>query len=587
MTGRRGWGWAWLAAAAVSLSPGGLSGQDSVIVIRPTPATGDTARGPSIAPEVVERVLAWYNDSTTLRFNGSTVVPAGSRLVGRVAVYRGTLRVLGRIEGPVAVINGDLVVGAGGTVVGDVLVVGGVIDVRRGGALEGEVTSYEAAAPVARLPTGLLTQSERRRALGEIASAQASFRTGRVNTTLTLETGRTYNRIEGLPIVFGPSLTVLGTTNVDARFDLRGTFRPVSDQTRLRDAVGFAASTELAGGGPPARRWGGFGAQAYRKIVATDDQPLGRGESGWSAFLLQRDYRDHYEARGVAVYGFLQPTRGLRLTGALRRDLERSVPASDPVSLFRNDATWRPNPLIDDGHFRTLRFGIDYDTRDDVVRPSTGWLIHLDWEQSSSSDASPVSLPAEVRPAIAPGDYRYSKLAFDIRRYARFNPTSRVNLRILGGGWLGGDPLPVQRRLALGGPDVLPGLPFRALNCRPAGFEDNAETALCERMLAIQLEVRTPVPVALPFRIRRPEIALLQQILGIEQAELVLMGNAGKAWLTGEGPGRVPNNRIPKFNEWDADIGVGLDSGGLGLYLAKAADSERGLRFTVRLQRRF
>jgi hypothetical protein len=185
------------------------------------------------------------------------------------------------------------------------------------------------------------------------------------------------------------------------------------------------------------------------------------------------------------------------------------------------------------------------------------------------------------------GRYAFSRVRFDVRRYARFNPSSRVNLRVTGAGWVGGDPLPVQRRVALGGPDILPGFGFRSLNCAPSGFVDQARASLCDRMLAVQLEVRTPLPFSLPVRIRNPDLAAIQQILGIEQAELVLMANAGKAWLTGDGPGRVPNDRIPVLREWDADVGAGLDAGGIGVYLAKAVAVDRAFRIVVRLQRRF
>jgi len=65
------------------------------------------------------------------------------------------------------------------------------------------------------------------------------------------------------------------------------------------------------------------------------------------------------------------------------------------------------------------------------------------------------------------------------------------------------------------------------------------------------------------------------------------MGNTGKAWLTGGGPGRVPNNRIPKFGEWDSDVGVGIDTGGLGLYAARAITRDEPIRLILRLQRRF
>ena len=50
---------------------------------------------------------------------------------------------------------------------------------------------------------------------------------------------------------------------------------------------------------------------------------------------------------------------------------------------------------------------------------------------------------------------------------------------------------------------------------------------------------------------------------------------------------QVPNNRIPKFGEWDSDVGVGIDTGGLGLYAARALTRDEPIRLILRLQRRF
>ena len=57
--------------------------------------------------------------------------------------------------------------------------------------------------------------------------------------------------------------------------------------------------------------------------------------------------------------------------------------------------------------------------------------------------------------------------------------------------------------------------------------------------------------------------------------------------LTGDGPGRVPNNRIPSLDEWKADLGVGADAGWIGVYLAKAVTDGEPVRFFIRLERRF
>lgn len=571
-------------AALAGLGPACLTAQDTLVVIRPVVPPADTVT-PEPPADAVWRALETYNDSATTRIVGSFTLPAGARFQGRVAVYRGNLRVYGHLVGPVTVINGDLIVASGGVVDGDAFVVGGRVDVRDRGLLTGRRESHDGIAPVVRTPSGLLVLRDRPRPLGELAAARASFTAGRIRTTLSLETGRTYNRVEGLPILFGPTFTVSGPGSVDGRMEVRGIFRPATDRTNLRDDLGFLVTAEFRGGGD--RRILTFGGRGYQRILPIEEQPLTLGESGWSAFLLQRDYRDHYEARGIEAYGSVEVLRGLRLGGAIRRELERSVPASDPLSLLRNGDLWRPNPLVDDGHFRTAVASLDLDTRNDPERPSTGWRVHARVERSVSDDASPVSLPLDVRPPLPPGRYAFSRLWFDGTRYARFDPTTVVALRVLGGGWLAGDPLPVQRRVSLGGPDLLPGFGFRDLNCTPPGFVDQAAASLCDRMLAVQLEARFDLNLGLPFRLRQPELATAQQLLGIQQADLVVFGNAGKAWLTGDGPGRVPNDRIPVFREWDVDAGVGLDAGGIGVYVARALTASQPFRLVVRLQQRF
>jgi hypothetical protein len=79
----------------------------------------------------------------------------------------------------------------------------------------------------------------------------------------------------------------------------------------------------------------------------------------------------------------------------------------------------------------------------------------------------------------------------------------------------------------------------------------------------------------------------VEQAIGLDQVDVVVHADAGKAWLSGEGPGRVPNGKIPNLDEWLYDVGVGLDAGGIGVYLSKALTDGQPVRFFVRLQRRF
>jgi hypothetical protein len=562
-----------------------LVGQDSVIVIDPNARPSDSFVRGGPPADVVAELIALYNDSATTRMQGDVTLPAGTRFEGKLALYRGSLRVAGRVVGSIAVANGTLYLLPGAAVEGEILVVGGRL--LRSEQVEhlGPERVYWDAAPIVRGNDGLLTLRERRRALGEIATARATFQTGRVRTTLSLTTGGTYNRIEGLPVMFGPLFEFRPSGGTYARLDLRGILRTAGESTDLRSDFGYVARADLRFTG---RTEFGVGGRLYSEVQPIEDQPLSAGESGWSAFLLQRDYRDYYEREGVAGMAYVQPTRSLRIEVSLSRDAERSVRATDPWSLLRNSDRWRRNPLIDDGHYFITAVEAEFDTRNDRDLPTTGWMIRSRYEHLTSDDVAPVALPAVVRPSPPTGGgYATDRLSLDVRRYSRLTPGLRVNARVRADGWIAGDRLPVQRRVSLGGPDLLPGFDFRAFPCSPRGFSDPANAALCDRMVATQIEVRTRLGLNLGYRMPDREGNRLGRFIGIEEADLVLFSDAGKAWLAGGGPGQVPVNRLPVLNEWSLDIGLGLDAGEIGAYLAKSISSGEPVKFVVRLQRRF
>lgn len=573
-----------LALALLAFAARPATAQDTLNVIDPDapPLPADFRGGPpdSVVAEAVTR----YNDSTATRFFGTFTVGSGTWLRGDVGMYRGTLRVLGRLTGRVTVVNGSLVIGPGAEVDGEILLIGGRFQVQPGGRHTGTIRAFAEPAFVNRTSAGLLEARERQATLGELASARRSFQAGKLKTTISLETGATYNRVEGLPILFGPTFSFPTPNLGEARFDLRAILRTESDPTDRREPVGFSFRGEWEARGPIR---GGIGGFWSRTVDPIEDQPLTRGEVGWSTFLFGRDYRDYYEAQGAGGYAFVYPLRWLRVEASARIQEESSVPAADPVSI-RDPERWRPNPLIDDGTFTLLRAGVDIDTRNNTVTPTSGWLVRAWYERGTSSDVAPVALPVEVRePVPTFRDYTFQRAWFDIRTYARINAMARANLRVAGGGWVGGDPLPVQRRLSVGGPDLLPGFPFRSQNCAPAGFRDPAQPALCDRSLVAQAELRFRFRLPLREKLASQEWLVLERLFGRDYADVVLFGNMGKAWLTGEGPGRIPNHRLPVLGEFEYDAGIGLDIDGLAVYLASPVSEGWSPRLTLRLQRRF
>src|SRR5439155_68514 len=149
------------------------------------------------------------------------------------------------------------------------------------------------------------------------------------------------------------------------------------------------------------------------------------------------------------------------------------------------------------------------------------------------------------------------------------------------GGWLGGDPLPLQRRLSLGGPDPMTGYGFRASACNRdvtgAAFAGTL-VAACDRVLVLQGEYRGHLSLHWAYSSTRDEEGREEttSLLSFEGLDLVVFGDAGQAWLLGNGPGRLPSSRLPTLGRWLADLRLGVHGGGVRHYFANSSATCRG-----------
>jgi hypothetical protein len=165
---------------------------------------------------------------------------------------------------------------------------------------------------------------------------------------------------------------------------------------------------------------------------------------------------------------------------------------------------------------------------------------------------------------------------------------------MVAGGWMGGDPLPLQQRLSLGGPEPMPGEPFRKAACN-GNITDpafaNSKVAACDRVLAFQAEYRGHVKLNWSYSptsgTRDEPPSEEHSPFWLEGLDLVVFANTGQAWLVGNNPGQVPAGHIPELASWLVDVGLGADWSGFGVYIAKAVTTGEKLRFTVRLEHRF
>ncbi|HEY4320788.1 MAG TPA: hypothetical protein VGM77_06350 [Gemmatimonadales bacterium] len=569
---RTRWHTLWLAAfSAVMLHPAPALAQRTLDLGGPP---GDSLRRCYSDSQLTAALNAINGLAAVRDFGGRDIVPAGGTVSSSYYVYDGSLRVDGTVTGDVLVLNGSLRVTAHGAVLGQITVIGGTVLVDPGANVPRSPFACADPAPLTQ-QDGVVTIRPAVRELASYTSGIA-FVTNGIRFTPHVALGQ-YNRVEALPVHLGIN-AVAGLTSADTvHFAGYGVLRTGRDPSGSRPAIGWHTALQVSHAGSIPFI---VGVEGGSTIDPTADRPFTSTESGLSAFALRRDYSDWFLRRGASVFASVRPTSELTLDASLDRSRQTTVLATDAFSILRVTEPWRPNPLIDDGTYQTLSLGATFDGRDARRHPVIGWYAHGDVHFVRSGSLTPVSLPTSIRDAVPTSNYAESDGNFDLRGFLRLDPVQRINARIEGGGYLGGDPLTIQRRRALGGSDPLPGYDFRELNCDRRRVADPATPALCDRYMAIQLEYRHVIPFEVSTRIAG-------RTIGIRRPDFVVMADAGTAWLAGDSAGRVPANRIQTLAEWKSDVGVGVSSGPVGFYIAKSLVDPLPVRFILLLSPRF
>ena len=550
----------------------------------------------SVPRDVADEVQQVFNATPTRRVSGDVTVGASETVTGDLAVMAGQVIVAGQVTGRVVVINGSLVVRSAGRVGGSAIAIGGTVTTIGAGEVAGNVRSYPEHVLVETEPARLVVRDEsederwyRRRMTPRDGS----------RGDLRLVTARTYNRVEGLPLLLGPRAYLnfsWGRVTADAMGVLRS-----ADRFELKsENLGHLLRMEVQLGGSRGIRLGG---RIEDVVTPVEDWHLSDSEVGIASFLLHRDYRDYYNRHGnsISATGFVGDN--IDATVSYTDETWSTPAARDPWSLLRDNQDWRPNPVLDAGRFHLVRAGVRYDTRNSASDPWSGWFITGDYEYGVGriSEYGPTS--RAIRDINPTGRNAYDRILLDVRRYNRVSAEGQLNLRLVAGGWLSGDDLPLQRRFSLGSVGSLPGYDFRQvrpgtdyLTC--AGARDEGAPggsrspegvpAQCERFALGQLEYRGEIGSEL-FGLLDQERRRRRFGWG-RSAEWVVFADVGRGWLVGPRAGTLQygSGSLPDLRTFRADLGLGLRLDDLGLYIAKSVtDPRTPLNFFARLQPRF
>jgi hypothetical protein len=350
-----------------------------------------------------------------------------------------------------------------------------------------------------------------------------------------------------------------------------------------------------------------LGGRLFNVVDAIEPWQLSDLEVGLASFLVHRDYRDYFQRHGGSASASVFAWRDVRLTGSFSDERWLSRQANNPFTLFRGDADWRPNPAVDEGRMHVANATFSVDTRNDEENPWSGWYINADWEHGVGTLQQMVASIANGQPGFtqtAPTPTTYSRGFLDLRRYNRVSPDAQFNFRAVLGGWIGGDPLPLERRLSVDGPGVMPGYGFRAsrdgadLGTCNVGPAFPGRPAMCDRIALLQAEYRGDLHFDFSPDWESHEDAINARSNASPRARAhhfhsdgtwVVFADAGRGWLVGTGTDSLTyaKNRIPPFSSFRTDLGAGIDFGGVGFYLAKAMTADEPLRFFLRLRHRF
>lgn len=573
----------------------------------PLAAQEEEIRSANLPSQLEWELLRLY-DGAAERYDGPVTIEREQVIRGPVAAMGGPLRVEGRIEGHVAMVNGDVIVEPGGAITGDVTVVGGEVRMKENARVAGTITAYGSPSRVATRKRERDRERDRDREADwewgdeedhEGWGRRRGDRWGRGYSRLTIRTGSSYNRVEGLPVMFGPVIQTAGANPL--RLEALGIWRSESGPSLDTERMGYQVKAEQFLGG--SRRLS-VGGSVFSVVDPLDRWQVSDLEASLAAVVFHDDYRDYYDRTGWSAFARVEPVRGVEARIGYRDEEHGSLVAGDPWTVFHRSDLWRYQPLLAEGDLQLVTGSLEVDLRNDRRDPARGFYGRLAVERPVGGSLTRPALlavtPSADPPVGFPGNFipatevstDFTSAFIDLRRYTMVGRESQLNVRVVAGGNVAEKPLPPQFQHALGGIGTLPGFSTLAVDCgarRAVGSRGTGQffpSYGCDRFALGQVEYRGDL--SLDFGFGDPHYHEDDDGWGDVVVDLsptwVVFFNAGKGWAFEDpvlGPDRSTDVLL------DAGFGFLLDKLGIYAALPLNGDVEQEPRFFLRWGRRF
>lgn len=368
------------------------------------------------ADRPAERQLASFLERSEYElWSRDTVLAAGDTVPRGLLILESMVRLAGRVEGDVFVVDGDLFLRPGSEVTGQVVVLGGGFYDSNLARVRGEVT-YRPNLFFQAIPADGGWEIYATREMPERFEADGLYGIR----------FPTVNRADGWTPSLGARLTLVD----------------VPGQPSLHGVLSYRTERGEPGGRlehywhPTGRLR--VGLELARRTASHDRWIRGEPANTLSFVLTGRDHRNHYEADRWGLHADQQLGRGDTLSLRVGAEEARSVPARMGNVLFGSDRI-RPNPPVAEG---------------------TTWSVTLGGRIREQAGPGRLrgSVDLEAADSTVAGDFSYLLSRVHLGWSVQLPHDHRLDAEVAGRGDLAGR-LPPQRWSAVGGPGTLPTLP--------------------------------------------------------------------------------------------------------------------------------